>query len=79
MADMHITRELLEAITRGEIPVRVLEDLIMEHLRPAPVRRRGAAGGTDGRHRARLRGPAPAGGHPEDERYGVRKSGSRSR
>ena len=33
MADMHITRELLEAITRGEIPVRVLEDLVLEHLR----------------------------------------------
>jgi len=33
MADMHITRELLEAITRGEIPVRVLEDLILDHLR----------------------------------------------
>lgn len=33
MADMHITRELLEAIARGEIPVRVLEDTILEHLR----------------------------------------------
>ena len=33
MADMHITRELLEAIARGEIPVRVLEDLILEHLK----------------------------------------------
>src|SRR5262245_30419750 len=33
MADIHITRELLEAITRGEIPVRVLEDLVLEHLR----------------------------------------------
>ena len=33
MADMHITRELLEAIARGEIPVRVLEDLVLEHLK----------------------------------------------
>lgn len=33
MADMHITRELLEAIARGEIPVRVLDDLVLEHLR----------------------------------------------
>ena len=33
MADMHITRELLDAIARGEIPVRVLEDLILEHLK----------------------------------------------
>jgi tetratricopeptide (TPR) repeat protein len=30
---MHITRELLEAIARGEIPVRILDDLILEHLR----------------------------------------------
>jgi anti-sigma factor RsiW len=33
MADMHITRELLDAIVRGEIPVRVLEDMILEHLK----------------------------------------------
>ena len=33
MADMHITRELLDAIALGEIPVRVLEDLILEHLK----------------------------------------------
>jgi len=33
MADMHITRELLDAIARGEIPVRVLEDTIFEHLK----------------------------------------------
>jgi len=33
MGDMHITRELLEAIARGEIPVRVLEDTIFEHLK----------------------------------------------
>jgi tetratricopeptide (TPR) repeat protein len=33
MADMHITRELLEAIAQGEIPARMLEDTILEHLK----------------------------------------------
>src|SRR6185436_9522759 len=33
MADIHITRELLEAIARGEVPVRVLEDTMFEHLK----------------------------------------------
>jgi tetratricopeptide (TPR) repeat protein len=33
MADMHITRELLEAISRGEVPVRILESLVLEHLK----------------------------------------------
>jgi tetratricopeptide (TPR) repeat protein len=33
MADIHITRELLEAAARGEIPVRVLETMILEHLK----------------------------------------------
>jgi tetratricopeptide (TPR) repeat protein len=33
MADMHITSELLEAIARGEISVRVLEEMILEHLK----------------------------------------------
>lgn len=33
MADMHLTRELLGAIARGEIPGRVLEDTMLEHLK----------------------------------------------
>ena len=33
MADIHITRELLEAVARGEISVRVLETMILEHLK----------------------------------------------
>jgi hypothetical protein len=33
MADMHITRELLVAIAQGEVPVRVLEETVLEHLK----------------------------------------------
>ncbi len=33
MADMHLTRDLLDAIARGEIPGRVLEDTMLEHLK----------------------------------------------
>jgi tetratricopeptide (TPR) repeat protein len=35
MADMHMTREMLEALARGEIPVRMFEDTVLEHLRSA--------------------------------------------
>ena len=69
MADIHLTREILRAAFRGELPARILVQIGLQHLMGVLQRER-TAGAPDDYSRTfePPSGPPPGGGAPAGTR-----------